>query len=296
MGETEINAFVTHLAVDGPRQRVHADPGSERAALSLPPRPPEGAARPPHRHPRQDAPAACPTVLTRAEVRSVIGRMYGTPTPRRDPSLRHRHAPARGPAPARQGRRVRQQPHPRPRHQGQARPRRSLPGGRPRRHCRRGSPASAASTPTTSPKASAPSSSPTPSPASTPAPSATGAGSSSSPAEHMSTDPRTQLVRRHHLHETAVQRALARGRRRARHLPARQLPHLPPLFRDPPARGGVRYPHHPGALGPPGREDDDDLHTRLEPRRPRRAQPCRSSVDAKRRCSPSEPYPTDFAA
>ncbi len=28
------------------------------------------------------------------------------------------------------------------------------------------------------------------------------------PAEHMSTDPRTQLVRRHHLHETAVQRAL----------------------------------------------------------------------------------------
>ena len=127
--------------------------------------------------------------------------------------------------------------------------------------------------------------------ASTPAPSATGAGSTSSPPSTAAATPAKaasslappplcteQPERRHHCTKR-LQRACA-GRPRRRHLPARQLSHLPPLLRHPPARRGVRYPHDPGAPRPPGREDDDDLHTRFEPRRPRRAQPCRSPVGA----------------
>jgi integron integrase len=78
MGEAEINAFVTHLAVEGP---VSASTQTQAlsALLFL------------YRHvlqkplPELDTvirakrPGRLPTVLTRAEVRSVIGRMHGAP-------------------------------------------------------------------------------------------------------------------------------------------------------------------------------------------------------------------------
>ena len=123
--EEEINAFVTSLAVDGP---VSASTQTQAlsALLFL------------YRHVlekplpdldtviRAKRPGRLPTVLTRNEVRRVLGRMNGTPQARGDASLRHGHAPARVPAPARQGPRVRQQPHRRARHQGRARPRRPV--------------------------------------------------------------------------------------------------------------------------------------------------------------------------
>ena len=78
MGEPEINAFVTHLAVEGP---VSASTQTQAlsALLFL------------YRHVLQKELASLdtviraktqgrmPTVLTRAEVRAVIGKMYGTP-------------------------------------------------------------------------------------------------------------------------------------------------------------------------------------------------------------------------
>ena len=45
------------------------------------------------------------------------------------------------------------------------------------------------------------------------------------------------------------------------------LPHIPPLFRHPPARGRIRHPDHPGATGASGRQYDDDLHPCPQPRR-----------------------------
>ena len=75
---------------------------------------------------RAKRPGRLPTVLTRAEVRARHRPHGGHAAARRDASLRDRHAPARGPAPARQGRRVRQQPHRRPRHQGRRGPGRSV--------------------------------------------------------------------------------------------------------------------------------------------------------------------------
>ncbi len=78
MGESEINAFVTHLAVEGP---VSASTQTQAlsAILFL------------YRHVlqkplpaldtviRAKRPGRLPTVLTRAEVRAILGRMYGTP-------------------------------------------------------------------------------------------------------------------------------------------------------------------------------------------------------------------------
>ena len=51
-----------------------------------------------------------------------------------------------------------------------------------------------------------------------------------------------------------------------RHQEARHLPHIPPLFRHPPARGRIRHPDDPGTAGSPGRQYDDDLHPRPQPR------------------------------
>ena len=52
-----------------------------------------------------------------------------------------------------------------------------------------------------------------------------------------------------------------------RHQEACHLPHIPPLFRHPPARGRIRHPDDPGATGAPGRQHDDDLHPCPQPRR-----------------------------
>ena len=74
------------------------------------------------------------------------------------------------------------------------------------------------------------------------------------------------------------------GRLQRRHRQARHLPHAAPLVRDPPARGRLRHPHHPGAPRPQGRAHDDDLRARPQPRRPGRAQPDGRPV------TPATPY------
>jgi len=55
---------------------------------------------------------------------------------------------------------------------------------------------------------------------------------------------------------------------------ASDLPHVPALLRDAPSRGRVRHPDDPGVTRSRGCGDDDDLHARVEsPRQPRRAEP-----------------------
>jgi integron integrase len=78
MGATEINAFVTHLAVDGPvgastqTQALSALLFLYRHVLNTPLPDLDTVIR-------AKRPGRLPTVLTRAEVRRVVGRMEGTP-------------------------------------------------------------------------------------------------------------------------------------------------------------------------------------------------------------------------
>ena len=68
------------------------------------------------------------------------------------------------------------------------------------------------------------------------------------------------------------------GGRRGRHHQARQLPHLPALLRDPPARRRRRHPHRPGAPRTPGAPHHHDLHARPRAGPARRPQPGRQAV------------------
>lgn len=78
MAESEINAFVTHLAVEGP---VSASTQTQAlsALLFLYRHVLQKALPDLHTVIRAKRPGRVPTVLTRAEVRSILGRMYGTP-------------------------------------------------------------------------------------------------------------------------------------------------------------------------------------------------------------------------
>jgi hypothetical protein len=82
----------------------------------------------------------------------------------------------------------------------------------------------------------------------------------------------TGLQRRHHLHESVVQRAVKNAAREAG-IDKRVTCHLPPLVRHPSPRARPRHPHRPGAPRPSRRHHHDDLHPRPSLRRPRRAQP-----------------------
>jgi hypothetical protein len=59
---------------------------------------------------------------------------------------------------------------------------------------------------------------------------------------------------------------------------ARQPAHAPALVRDAPPGGRPRHPHRTGAPRAPGRQHDDDLHARAEPRARCGAEPGRPDV------------------
>ena len=75
----------------------------------------------------------------------------------------------------------------------------------------------------------------------------------------------TRQRRRHHLHETVIQRAVKEAVRCAGLVKHATPPHLPALVRDPPAGGRLRHPHRAGPAGPPRRRHHDDLHARPQP-------------------------------
>ena len=95
------------------------------------------------------------------------------------------------------------------------------------------------------------------------------------PAARRALDPRWGVVRRHHLAESALQKAVEAGRPPRRDRQAGQLPHLPPQLRHPPARSRLGHPHRPGIARPQGRPHHDDLHPRPAGRPPGRPQPAR---------------------
>jgi len=82
------------------------------------------------------------------------------------------------------------------------------------------------------------------------------------PATRTYTERTTGQRRRHHLHETVVQRAVHRAVREA----GLTKPASCQTFRHSLSpRGWLRHPDRPGAAGTPGRQDHDDLHARAQP-------------------------------
>ena len=98
------------------------------------------------------------------------------------------------------------------------------------------------------------------------------------PAARLSVDPRSGQVRRHHLHESILQREVKAAVRMAGILKPASCHTLRPQLRDSPARVGLRHPYRPGAARPSGCDDHDDLHSCSQSWRSRRAKPARPTV------------------
>jgi hypothetical protein len=98
------------------------------------------------------------------------------------------------------------------------------------------------------------------------------------PATRFYVDRETTQRRRHHLHESVIQRAVPRGRAQDGHPQEGDVSHLPALLCDASAGGRARHPHSAGAARPQRCEHDDDLHPRPEPRPSSRAEPGGSDV------------------
>jgi integron integrase len=98
------------------------------------------------------------------------------------------------------------------------------------------------------------------------------------PATRFYVEPLTGQRRRHHLHESVLQRAVKGCGPRRRDCQARHMPHLPSFVCHPPAGREPRHPHGAGTARPLRPKHHDDLHPRSQPRPGRGPQPRRPDV------------------
>lgn len=92
------------------------------------------------------------------------------------------------------------------------------------------------------------------------------------PATRLYEDARTRQRRRHHLHETVVQRAFREAVRAAK-IPKGELPYLAPLVRHAPSRERLRHSDGSGTPRSPQRGHDHGVHARSQSWRTRGAEP-----------------------
>jgi hypothetical protein len=93
------------------------------------------------------------------------------------------------------------------------------------------------------------------------------------PATRFYLERATGQRRRHHLHESVLQRAVKDAVRGAGIAKQATCHHLPTFVCDPPAGGEPRHPHRARTVGALRRQHHDDLHPRSQPRTGRRPQP-----------------------
>jgi integrase len=98
------------------------------------------------------------------------------------------------------------------------------------------------------------------------------------PASRTVFDQRTGRRLRHHLDESVLQRAVKEAVARSRISKTASCHTLRHSCRDTPFIERVRHPDRAGAAWPSGRQHDDDLHARSQPRRSRCPQPGRWTV------------------
>jgi integron integrase len=98
------------------------------------------------------------------------------------------------------------------------------------------------------------------------------------PATRFYVDPVTRQRRRHHLHESVLQRPVTEAVRRAGIPKRATCPTFRHSFATHLPGGRPRHPHRPGASRPPGPEHDPDLHARPQPGPRRRPKPPTSST------------------
>ena len=97
------------------------------------------------------------------------------------------------------------------------------------------------------------------------------------PATRFYVDQETGERRRHHLHESVLQRAVKDAARAAGVSPPCHVSFAAAFVCDAFARSRVRHPDDSGTARASRREHDDDLHARVEPGRARRAKSARST-------------------
>jgi integron integrase len=95
------------------------------------------------------------------------------------------------------------------------------------------------------------------------------------PATRTYVEPLTRQCRRHHLHESVVQRAVKEAVLRAGLAKTGGAAHAPPFLRDASIGERARHPHRPGAARSPRRVDHHDLHPCAQPGPGRRPEPRR---------------------
>ncbi len=277
MGEAEVNAFLTHLAVE---RKVAAS--TQNQALSallflykeVLDRPLEAFGE----VVRAQRPERLPVVLTREEVRAVLGHLDRREVAGRQPALRRGAAAAGVPPAAGQGRRLRPEAPDRPRRQGAEGPRRPAArdagraaaaadrarAGRPRAGPPRGV---RPRLPARRPGGEIPRGRP-------PARLAVRL-----PGLERGVDPRSgDRPAAPPGRVGPCRRRSAGAVRRAGLAQAGQLPHLPPQLRHPPARSRPRHPHRPGTARPQRRPHHHDLYPRPPVRPAGRPQPARPAL------------------
>ena len=89
------------------------------------------------------------------------------------------------------------------------------------------------------------------------------------PSRKLSADPRSGTIRRHHLYDDVLPRAISQAAREARIAKPVGSHTLRHFFRDALARGRLRHPDGPGAARACGRFDHDDLYACAQQGRPR---------------------------
>ena len=103
------------------------------------------------------------------------------------------------------------------------------------------------------------------------------------PATQISTDPRSGVQRRHHLHESVLHRAIKEATHQAGIAKPGQLPHLEAFLCHASLGRRLRHPHRARTAGACRCQHHDDLHPCVEPWRARRVQSGGSTVRRTRR-------------